>query len=260
MLLCIMADATKTTHFGFEDVPIEQKQNRVRGVFDSVASQYDIMNDVMSGGLHRLWKNHFVSQLPMREGAHLLDLAGGTGDISFRYLKRAHENGMKVKATISDINGSMLAEGQKRALNQNMSSYGEIEWLQANAEKLPLPDNSVDAVTIAFGIRNVTHIDRALKEFYRVLKVGSPFYCLEFSPVNKPVLKEIYDAYSFNLIPQFGKMITGDKDSYQYLVESIRKFPTAENFEGMIGEAGFSRTGFDRLTAGVVAIHKGWKI
>lgn len=260
MLLVTMAKAEKTTHFGFKDVPLKEKQSRVRGVFDSVASKYDLMNDVMSGGMHRLWKNHLVRQLPLRDGMHLLDLAGGTGDISFRYLQRAHENRIKVKVTISDINAAMLAEGQKRALNQNMTHFGEIEWLEANAEKLPLPDNSVDAVTIAFGIRNVTHIDKALKEFYRVLKVGSPFYCLEFSPVNTPILKEIYDAYSFNLIPQFGQMITGDKDSYQYLVESIRKFPTAENFETIIAEAGFERTGFEKLTGGVVAIHRGWKI
>ncbi len=260
MLAPIMTNTEKTTHFGFEDVPVESKQTRVRGVFDSVASKYDVMNDVMSGGLHRLWKNHFVAQLPMRNGAHLLDLAGGTGDISFRYLQRAHKQGVKVKTTISDINAAMLAEGQKRALNQNMSHFGEIEWLEANAEKLPLPDNSVDAVTIAFGIRNVTHINTALKDIYRVLKVGSPFYCLEFSPINTPIVKEIYDAYSFNFIPKFGQAITGDKDSYQYLVESIRKFPTAENFQAMICEAGFERTAFEKLTGGVVAIHKGWKV
>ncbi len=249
-----------TTHFGFEDVPIDEKQTRVRGVFDSVASKYDIMNDVMSGGLHRLWKNHFVSQLPLREGLHLLDLAGGTGDISFRYLERANKQNLKTHTTISDINAAMLAEGEKRALNLNMHRLGEIDFKEINAEEIPFKDNSLDAVTIAFGIRNVTHIDKALKEIYRVLKPGSPFFCLEFSPVETPVLKELYDAYSFNFIPQFGKMITGDRDSYQYLVESIRKFPTAEMFADKISDAGFSRTSFERMTGGVVAIHRGWKI
>ena len=183
----------QTTDFGYEEVPIEEKQGRVRGVFDSVASKYDMMNDVMSGGLHRLWKNHMVGLLPLRNNVHLLDLAGGTGDISFRYLKRAHQAGVKVKATITDINTSMLAEGQKRALNLNMSHYGEIEWREVNAEQIPFPDHSFDAVTIAFGIRNVTHIDKALAEIHRVLKPGGVFICLEFSPVETPVLKEIYE-------------------------------------------------------------------
>ncbi len=251
---------TSTTHFGFTDVPTEEKQSRVRGVFDSVASNYDVMNDVMSGGLHRLWKNHFVSQLPLREGMHLLDLAGGTGDISFRYLTRAHEAGLRVKTTITDINPSMLGEGQKRALDENRHHLGEIDFKVVNAEEIPLEDNSVDAVTIAFGIRNVTHIDKALAEIYRVLKAGSPFMCLEFSPIETPILKQIYDAYSFNIIPKFGQMIAGDKDSYQYLVESIRKFPNAESFQTKIENANFSRCSFERLTGGVVAIHKGWKI
>ena len=249
-----------TTHFGFETVETQEKQTRVRGVFDSVASKYDVMNDVMSGGLHRLWKDHFVSQLPMREGMHLLDLAGGTGDISFRYLKRAHAAGVKLQATISDINASMLAEGQKRALDENISHYGKVDFQEINAEAIPFKDGSLDAVTIAFGIRNVTHIDKALGEVYRVLKPGSPFMCLEFSPIETPILKQLYDAYSFNLIPKFGQVITGDQDSYQYLVESIRQFPNADNFAQMIGDAGFSNVKFEKLTGGVVAIHKGWKI
>lgn len=256
---CPMTNTAKqTTHFGFEQVELEQKQHRVRGVFDSVANKYDVMNDVMSGGLHRLWKNHFVSQLPLRDSVTLLDLAGGTGDISFRYLKRAEEADMNIKVIISDINPSMLAEGKKRALDENIP--GDIEWQEMNAENIPLGDNSVDVATIAFGIRNVTHIDKALAEVYRVLKVGSPFYCLEFSPVDTPIIKELYDAYSFNVIPRFGQMITGDRDSYQYLVESIRQFPSAKTFEQMFAKAGFERTGYEALTGGVVAIHRGWKI
>lgn len=251
---------TATTHFGFKDVPVEDKAKHVRGVFDSVASNYDIMNDAMSAGMHRLWKQTTINALPLRDNMHLLDLAGGTGDISFRFLKRAHKNEMRAKATISDINAAMLAEGEKRALNLNMAHFGDIEWLCADAEKLPLPDNHFDAATMAFGIRNVTNKDKALADIYRVLKPGSPFLCLEFSPVNTPIFKQIYDAYSFNLIPKFGEILAGDSDSYQYLVESIRKFPTAEDFAVRIGKAGFRNVSFERMTGGVVALHKGWKI
>jgi demethylmenaquinone methyltransferase/2-methoxy-6-polyprenyl-1,4-benzoquinol methylase len=249
-----------TASFGFTEVPIQEKQARVRGVFESVASNYDIMNDVMSGGLHRLWKSHFVAQLPVRDGATLLDLAGGTGDISFRYLTRAKEKDVNAKAIISDINAAMLAEGQKRALNENRHALGEIEFKEINAEAIPLPDHSIDAVTIAFGIRNVTHIDKALKEIYRVLKPGCPFYCLEFSPVETPVVRELYDAFSFHLIPKMGQLIANDRDSYQYLVESIRRFPTADDFAEMIESAGFERVSYEKLSAEIVAIHKGWKI
>lgn len=246
--------------FGFETIPTVEKTDRVRGVFDSVASNYDIMNDVMSGGLHRLWKNHFIKQIPLRDNLKLLDLAGGTGDISFRYAELAHKSGCQVKTIISDINGAMLEEGKKRAHNNHQSHFAEIEWLEANAESLPIESNSVDAVTIAFGIRNVTHRAKALAEIYRVLKPGSPFLCLEFSRVKPAFLRKIYNEYSFHVIPQLGKIIAKDKASYQYLVESIQRFPDAPEFADELKDSGFERVGFERLTQGVVAIHKGWKI
>lgn len=251
-----------TTHFGFSTVNENEKQSMVRGVFDSVAEKYDIMNDVMSGGLHRLWKNDFISQLRPKAGMHLLDVAGGTGDIAFRFLKAAHKDRANTKnpakVTICDINYNMLKSGQDRALDQGI--FDPINWVTGNAESLPLPDNSVDIYTIAFGIRNVTHIDMALKEAHRVLRPGGRFMCLEFSKVDIPLLKQIYDVYSFKFIPHFGELITGDKDSYQYLVESIRKFPSQETFKKMIEEAGFKKTSYRNLSGGIVAIHSGWRI
>lgn len=252
----------ETTHFGFKDVREEEKQSLVRGVFDSVAEKYDIMNDVMSGGLHRIWKNDFIRDLRPEPGMHLLDVAGGTGDIAFRFLKAANKRNENeaapAKVTICDINHNMLAAGRARALDEGI--FDPIDWVTGNAEMLPLPDCSVDAYTIAFGIRNVTHIDVALKEAYRVLKPGGRFMCLEFSKVDLPLLKQIYDVYSFKLIPHFGELVTGDKDSYQYLVESIRKFPTQEKFKKMIDDAGFKRTSYRNLSGGIVAIHYGWRI
>lgn len=251
-----------TTHFGFSTVKEEEKQSMVRGVFDSVAEKYDIMNDVMSGGLHRAWKIDFIRDLRPREGMHLLDVAGGTGDIAFRFLeaaqRRAQEGSPPAKVTICDINHNMLKAGKARALDKGI--FDPIDWVTGNAEMLPLPDRSVDAYTIAFGIRNVTHIDKALEEAYRVLKPGGRFMCLEFSKVDLPLLKQIYDVYSFKLIPHFGEMVTGDKDSYQYLVESIRKFPTQEKFKAMIENAGFKKSTYRNLSGGIVAIHSGWKI
>lgn len=250
-----------TTHFGFSTVRKEEKQSLVRGVFDSVSDKYDIMNDVMSGGLHRLWKNDFIRELHPNGGMHLLDVAGGTGDIAFRFLKEAKKrskDGNPAKVTICDINTNMLKAGRNRALDQG--NFDPIDWVTGNAEMLPLPDCSVDAYTIAFGIRNVTHIDKALKEAYRVLRPGGRFLCLEFSKVDLPLLKQIYDVYSFNVIPHFGSMVAGDKESYQYLVESIRKFPSQEKFEKMIKEAGFKKTSFRNLSGGIVAIHSGWRI
>jgi demethylmenaquinone methyltransferase / 2-methoxy-6-polyprenyl-1,4-benzoquinol methylase len=251
-----------TTHFGFQDVEEAEKQSLVRGVFDSVAEKYDIMNDVMSGGLHRLWKNDFISDLRPTPNMHLLDVAGGTGDIAFRFLKaaggRTSDGDSPAKVTICDINHNMLKAGRNRALDQGI--FDPIDWVTGNAEMLPMPDRSVDAYTIAFGIRNVTHIDVALKEAYRVLKPGGRFMCLEFSKVDLPLLKQIYDVYSFKIIPHFGEMVTGDKDSYQYLVESIRKFPSQEKFKKMIEEAGFKKTSYRNLSGGIVAIHSGWRI
>ena len=247
----------QTTHFGFQEVPVEEKASRVRGVFDSVASRYDVMNDVMSAGLHRVWKHSMVSAIPLHANMHLLDLAGGTGDIGFRFLERCPTG----HVTISDINASMLGEGQKRAIDRNLLSG--ITWLAANAETLPLPDNSVDACTIAFGIRNVTDIPKALSEIHRVLKPGGKFLCLEFSPqlaTRHSPLATLYDFYSFQILPRMGKAIANDAESYQYLAESIRKFPEPEQFKQMIAEAGFSRAAYETFTFGVVALHTGWKI
>ena len=244
---------TQTTHFGFKSVPEEEKSSLVRGVFDSVASRYDLMNDLMSAGLHRLWKNDMVGWLAPRDGMHILDVAGGTGDIAFRMLARA-----KCHVTVCDINQHMLEEGRNRAIDHNILTG--IDWVCGNAEALPLPDNHVDAYTIAFGIRNVTHIDTALKEAFRVLKPGGRFMCLEFSHIPNDLLQKLYDAYSFNVIPRIGHVVTGDADSYQYLVESIRQFPKQDVFADMIRAAGFGNVQYRNLTRGVVAIHSGRKL
>jgi demethylmenaquinone methyltransferase / 2-methoxy-6-polyprenyl-1,4-benzoquinol methylase len=239
---------SNATHFGFKDVAPEEKAPLVRGVFDSVAPRYDLMNDLMSGGLHRLWKNSMIAWLNPRNGMRIVDVAGGTGDIAFRLLKAAD-----CEVTIADINQHMLEEGRNRSLDRNI--LRPIEWVCANAESLPLPDLHYDAYTIAFGIRNVTHIEQALSEAYRVLKPGGRFMCLEFSHVPSEWLQKIYDLYSFNVIPQIGEMVTGHKEAYRYLVESIRRFPKQEEFAGMIGAAGFGNVQYRNLTQGVVAIH-----
>jgi demethylmenaquinone methyltransferase/2-methoxy-6-polyprenyl-1,4-benzoquinol methylase len=244
------------THFGFQSVPLGEKQGRVNEVFRSVANRYDLMNDLMSAGLHRLWKDALVSTLrPPRDRAiRHLDVAGGTGDVAFRILDGG---GLKTHVTVLDINGEMLKVGQERA----ESRYeGRIDFVEANAEELPFEPKTFDSYTIAFGIRNVPRIDRALREAHRVLKSGGRFLCLEFSKVDVPVLDRAYDAYSFNVIPRLGQMVTGDAESYQYLVESIRRFPPPAAFTRMIEEAGFRRVTHRSLTAGIVAIHSGWKI
>lgn len=243
----------KTTHFGFKNVPEDEKSGMVRGVFDSVASRYDIMNDLMSGGLHRLWKREMVSWLSPQNGMKILDVAGGTGDIAFRMRERAD-----CHVTVLDINQQMLDEGYSRSLNRNMLSG--LEWVCADAESLPFPDNSFDAYTIAFGIRNVTHIDKAIAEAHRVLKPGGRFLCMEFSRVPNDMLRKFYDAYSFAIIPTVGGMVTGNKEAYSYLVESIRKFPDQETFLGMIKTAGFGNAQYRNLTQGVVAIHSARKL
>ncbi|SCY51024.1 bifunctional demethylmenaquinone methyltransferase/2-methoxy-6-polyprenyl-1,4-benzoquinol methylase UbiE [Microvirga guangxiensis] len=246
----------ENTHFGFQSVPLGEKQDRVNEVFRSVASRYDLMNDLMSAGLHRLWKGDFVSTLrpPKDRPFRHLDVAGGTGDIAFRILEAG---GPQTKVTVLDINGEMLKVGAERASNR----YGDrIDFVEANAEELPLESSTYDGYTIAFGIRNVPRIDAALREAHRVLKPGGRFLCLEFSKVDVPLLDKIYDAYSFNVIPRMGQMVTGDAHSYQYLVESIRKFPPPAAFARMIEEAGFRRVTYRPLSAGVVAIHSGWKI
>ncbi len=249
-------DPRETTHFGAGTVPLEEKQGRVDAVFHSVARRYDLMNDLMSAGLHRAWKEALVTALnPSRTRSFRhLDVAGGTGDIGFRVLDAG---GPQTRVTVLDINGSMLEVGRERAGDR----YGDrIDFVEANAESLPLPDRSYDGYTIAFGIRNVPRIDLALKEAHRTLRTGGRFLCLEFSKVDVPVMDRIYDAYSFNVIPAMGRLVTGDAASYQYLVESIRRFPPPLKFARMIEEAGFRRVTHRPMTGGVVALHSAWKI
>ncbi len=247
-------DSDKTTHFGFETVREGDKAGRVRGVFTSVASKYDIMNDVMSGGVHRIWKDAMMDWLAPRAGQRLLDVAGGTGDIAFRFLKRAG-NG---SAVVLDLTENMLIEGRKRAEAERLAD--SLEWVVGDAMALPFADNSFDVYTISFGIRNVVRPQDALKEAYRVLKPGGRLMVLEFSQLPNPMMQKAYDLYSFNVIPRLGQMIAGDRDSYQYLVESIRKFPDQETFLGMIREAGFGNAKYRNLTLGVAALHSGWKL
>ncbi len=241
--------------FGFADVRAADRQGLVNAVFSRVAGRYDLMNDLMSGGLHRLWKDAFVTELaPPKGGSPLaaLDMAGGTGDIAARILNRGGEG---TSVTVCDISAEMLAEGKRR-----LGDHGRVRFVQANAEGAPFPDRSFDAYTIAFGIRNVTHIDRALAEAYRVLRPGGRFLCLEFSTVDMPMLDTVYDAFSFKMIPALGGLVTGDRTSYRYLVESIRKFPDQAHFARMIEAAGFARATYRNLTGGIAAIHSGWRI
>ncbi|WP_407527565.1 bifunctional demethylmenaquinone methyltransferase/2-methoxy-6-polyprenyl-1,4-benzoquinol methylase UbiE [Methylobacterium oryzisoli] len=251
-----MAADESRTDFGFTRVPLDEKQGRVNEVFRSVAQRYDLMNDLMSGGLHRAWKSALISTLrPSRTRSFdLLDVAGGTGDIAFRALEAG---GPDTRVTVLDINDAMLGVGRERAGGR---FGGRIAFVAGNAEALPLPDRSFDAYTIAFGIRNVPRIERALAEAHRVLRVGGRFLCLEFSHVDVPGLDRIYDAYSFRVIPRLGEWVAGDKESYRYLVESIRRFPTPGAFEGLIAEAGFARVSHRRLSGGICAIHSGWKL
>lgn len=245
------------TSFGFIPVNEGEKQGMVDDVFHSVAQKYDVMNDVMSGGMHRIWKDAMVSSLnPPKNGSAFkhLDVAGGTGDIAFRVAERSNNH---VQSTVFDINASMLGVGAERAEKKGLS---HIEFIEGNAQELPFEANTFDAYTIAFGIRNVPLIDKALSEAHRVLKRGGRFMCLEFSSVDVPGLDKIYEAYSFNVIPRMGQMITGDRDSYQYLVESIRKFPNPERFEAMIRRGGFDQVSHRSFTGGVVCLHSGWKL
>jgi demethylmenaquinone methyltransferase/2-methoxy-6-polyprenyl-1,4-benzoquinol methylase len=247
-----------TTHFGYRDVPLGDKQTLVNDVFHSVARRYDLMNDLMSGGLHRVWKDVMVTTLnPPRNDAPfaLLDVAGGTGDISFR---AAAAGGFGFEATVCDINGEMLAVGRERAIARHLDQ--QVQFVEGNAESLPFDDRRFDAYTIAFGIRNVPRIPLALQEAYRVLKPGSRFLCLEFSTVTVPGLDKLYDLFSFNVIPQLGRAVTGDAESYRYLVESIRQFPRPEAFAQMIRDAGFSRVKYDIMSGGIVALHSGWRL
>jgi demethylmenaquinone methyltransferase/2-methoxy-6-polyprenyl-1,4-benzoquinol methylase len=249
--------ADAKTSFGYRDVAETEKEGLVHEVFSSVARRYDLMNDLMSGGVHRLWKDAMIDWLDPRPGRHYLDVAGGTGDIAFRIADSSRARGGEAAITVCDINKDMLEEGMRRAAGKG--EHG-IVWTCGNAESLPLPSNAFDAYTIAFGIRNVTHIDRALAEAHRVLKPGGRFLCLEFSKVEAPGLDTLYDAYSFSVLPRLGSMVAGDADAYRYLAESIRRFPSQTRFAKMIATAGFSRVKFRNMTGGVVALHSGWKV
>lgn len=244
-------------NFGFRKVAADQKQGLVNQVFSSVASKYDLMNDLMSAGIHRVWKREFCDMV-LNLNSSILDVAGGTGDISFRLYERAKKQNKQVKITVSDINQEMLDICKKQAIDRNILE--NFNTVLANAEKLPFDDNSFDYYTIAFGIRNTTNIDQVLKEAYRVLKPGGQFLCLEFSKVNNPALEQLYKFYSFNILPKMGKYIAQDEAAYQYLAESIALFPTQEEFKSMIEQQGFKAVSYKDLTFGVVAIHSGIKI
>jgi demethylmenaquinone methyltransferase/2-methoxy-6-polyprenyl-1,4-benzoquinol methylase len=250
--------AREDTHFGEQTVPLAEKQGLVDGVFHSVARRYDLMNDLMSAGLHRAWKDALVTAVNPPKSQRpfaLLDLAGGTGDVAFRVAEAGGEN---TRVIVCDINEEMLSVGRERAAERGLDQAVSFE--QGNAEELPYPDRSFDCVTIAFGIRNVPRIERALAEAYRVLKIGGRFLCLEFSSVDLPGLDKLYELYSFQVIPRVGEAVTGDRGAYQYLVESIRKFPKPKAFTQMIEAAGFRRVSFKAMTGGVVALHSGWKL
>jgi demethylmenaquinone methyltransferase/2-methoxy-6-polyprenyl-1,4-benzoquinol methylase len=253
-----MATGREQTHFGYQSVPLEDKQEHVDDVFHSVARRYDLMNDLMSGGLHRAWKDALVTAVnPPKSGRsfHVLDVAGGTGDVAFR---TADAGGHGTRVTVCDINADMLAVGRERAAARELG--GAITFELGNAEELAYPDRSFDCVTIAFGIRNVPRIERALQEAHRVLKIGGRFLCLEFSSIDVPGIDALYELYSFQVIPRVGEVVTGDRDAYQYLVESIRKFPKPKAFARMIEAAGFRRVSFRSMTGGVVALHSGWRL
>jgi len=243
-----------TTHFGFQTVPESEKAGKVHGIFTNVASKYDIMNDVMSGGVHRLWKDAMMDWLAPRAGQSLLDVAGGTGDVAFRFMRRAPT----AHATVCDMTESMLIAGQKRAEAETLA--GSLDWIVGDAMALPFADRSFDVYTISFGIRNVTRIPDALSEAFRVLKPGGRLMVLEFSQLPNPMMQKAYDLYSFNVIPRMGQVIAGDRDSYQYLVESIRNFPDQETFADIIRAAGFEQVKYRNLTMGVAALHSGWKL
>jgi demethylmenaquinone methyltransferase/2-methoxy-6-polyprenyl-1,4-benzoquinol methylase len=246
------------THFGFRDVPLTEKQALVDDVFHKVARRYDLMNDLMSGGLHRAWKDALVTAInPPKSDRdfHLLDVAGGTGDISLRTIKAG---GFGTRATVADINAEMLGVGRERATAQGLDHV--VNFVDANAEALPFPDRSFDAVSIAFGIRNVPRIDVALKEMHRSLKLGGRFLCLEFSNVDVPGLDALYELYSFRVVPVLGRIVAGDAEPYQYLVESIRKFPKPHAFAEMMRAAGFARVSHRVMSGGIVALHSGWRL
>jgi demethylmenaquinone methyltransferase / 2-methoxy-6-polyprenyl-1,4-benzoquinol methylase len=253
-----MPRGSEQTHFGYETVPLDDKQGRVDHVFHSVARRYDLMNDLMSGGLHRAWKDALVTAVNPPKNARefrVLDLAGGTGDVAFRI---AQAGGTGTRIIVCDINPDMLDVGHGRARERGLDQ--SVTFEQGNAEKLAYPDRSFDCVTIAFGIRNVPRVGQALEEAHRVLKIGGRFLCLDFSSVDVPGLDALYELYSFQIIPRVGEAVTGDREAYQYLIESIRKFPKPKAFARMIEAAGFRRVSFSPMTGGVVALHSGWRL
>ncbi len=249
-----MMDQEQTTHFGYKQVPVKDKASRVAEVFHSVADKYDLMNDVMSFGIHRLWKRYTIQAADAKAGQSILDLAGGTGDLAAQFAKRVGEKG---KVILSDINASMLENGRKRLTDQGIA--GNIEYVQANAECLPFADKQFDVITIAFGLRNVTDKDAALRSMFRVLKPSGRLLVLEFSKPVLPGLSSVYDQYSFRVLPVMGKLIANDTDSYRYLAESIRMHPDQNTLKAMMEAAGFERVSYNNLTGGIVALHKGFK-
>lgn len=262
---------TAKTHFGFKTVDRDQKSKLVGDVFRSVADKYDVMNDLMSVGIHRIWKDEFIDILGPSPGTQLVDVAGGTGDIAQRFLTRARQSprwspkSPATRAFVCDINAAMVGVGKERAASQQLPKNCSLSWIVGDAETLPLPSSSMDAYTIAFGIRNCTNIDKVLAEAYRVLKPGGRFLCLEFSHIEtfgmeNPLLQSLYDAYSFNVIPALGQLVANDRESYQYLVESIRKFPTQTDFAEMIEGQGFKLVNYKNLSLGIAAIHSGFKL
>jgi demethylmenaquinone methyltransferase/2-methoxy-6-polyprenyl-1,4-benzoquinol methylase len=253
------ASSDTMTHFGFRTVNAGEKAGLVRGVFDAVAPKYDLMNDLMSGGIHRLWKRELISVLAPRAGESFLDVAGGTGDIAFRIVQQIGADQARVNpVAVCDINAEMLGVGRNKALDRGWIQ--ELRWSCGDAQDLPFPDMSFDAYTIAFGLRNVTDIPKALREARRVLKPGGRFFCLEFSQVAAGPLEKIYDAYSFRVLPWLGGMIAGNPEAYRYLAESIRKFPNQKALVGLMGEAGFREVRFRNMSGGIAAIHSGWRI
>ena len=249
-----MSDKNQTTHFGYENVAVEDKATRVAEVFHSVANKYDIMNDLMSGGVHRLWKRYTINAAGVKKGDKVLDLAGGTGDLAAKFTRIVGPEG---KVILSDINASMLEQGRERLTNMGIA--GNIEYVEANAEELPFEDNTFDLVTMAFGLRNVTDKDKALRSIFRTIKPGGKLMVLEFSKPVVPGLNVVYDHYSFKILPVVGKLVANDAESYRYLAESIRMHPDQETLKGMMEDAGFEKVSYHNMTGGIVALHTGYK-
>ena len=249
-----MSDKNQTTHFGYENVAVEDKATRVAEVFHSVANKYDIMNDLMSGGVHRLWKRYTINKAGVKKGDKVLDLAGGTGDLAAKFTRIVGPEG---KVILSDINASMLEQGRERLTNMGIA--GNIEYVEANAEELPFEDNTFDLVTMAFGLRNVTDKDKALRSIFRTIKPGGKLMVLEFSKPVVPGLNVVYDHYSFKVLPVVGKLVANDAESYRYLAESIRMHPDQETLKGMMEDAGFEKVSYHNMTGGIVALHTGYK-